>query len=116
MLLQSAGGSLLARPGFIEYFLAAIRLVHGITAILPGFALLVWLSDEPVLTQSYATVLLFFGVLTVMMFQALGVYSEEIFSSLLRFRMMFFAWSAAFCLLLSCIRLWPCSASWNGIS
>lgn len=100
MLLQSVGGSLLARPGFIEYFLAAIRLVHGITAILPGFALLVWLSDEPVLTQSYATVLLFFGVLTVMMFQALGVYSEEIFSRLLRFRMMFFAWSAAFCLLL----------------
>ncbi|AEB60630.1 sugar transferase [Ectopseudomonas mendocina NK-01] len=34
------------------------------------------------------------------MFQALGVYSEEIFSSLLRFRVMFFAWSSAFCLLL----------------
>lgn len=30
----------------------------------------------------------------------MGVYSEEIFSNLLRFRMMFFAWSAAFCLLL----------------
>lgn len=100
MRLQSAGSSLLARPGFIQYFLAAMRLVHGVTAALPGFLLLIWLSDEPALTQSYATILLFFGVLTVMMFQALGVYSEEIFSRLLRFRMMFFAWSAAFCLLL----------------
>lgn len=85
MRLQSAGSSLLARPGFIQYFLAAMRLVHGVTAALPGFLLLIWLSDEPALTQSYATILLFFGVLTVMMFQALGVYSEEIFSRLLRF-------------------------------
>lgn len=100
MVQRSVGGSLLARPGFIEYFLAAMRIVHGLTAALPGFLLLVWLSDEPMLTQSYTTVLLFFSVLTVMMFQALGVYSEEIFSSLLRFRVMFFAWSAAFCLLL----------------
>lgn len=100
MRQQSVGSSLLARPGFIEYFLAAMRLVHGLTAALPGFLLLLWLSSEPLLTQSYATVLLFFGVLTVMMFQALGVYSEAIFSNLLRFRVMFFAWSAAFCLLL----------------
>lgn len=36
-----------------------------------------------------------------MMFLALeSVYSEDIFSNLLRFRVMFFAWSAAFCLLL----------------
>lgn len=77
-----------------------MRLVHGLTAAVPGFLLLLWLSDEPLLTQSYSTVLLFFSVLTVMMFQALGVYSEEIFSSLLRFRVMFFAWSSAFCLLL----------------
>ena len=78
----SGGSSLLARPGFIEYFLAAIRLVHGITAVLPGLLLLLWLSDESGLTQSYTAVLLFFAVLTVMMFQALGVYSEEIFSRL----------------------------------
>lgn len=98
---QSSGGSLLlARPGFIEYFLAACRLVHGLTAALPGGLLLLWLSEDSALTQSYATVLPFFSVLTVMMFQALGVYSDEIFSSLLRFRVIFFAWSAAFCLLL----------------
>jgi Undecaprenyl-phosphate glucose phosphotransferase len=96
----TVGNSLLARPGFVEYFLAVMRLVHGFTAVLPGLLLLFWLSSESGLTQSYATVLLFFGGLTVVMFQALGVYSEEIFSNLLRFRMMFFAWSAAFCLLL----------------
>ncbi len=98
---QSSGGSLLlARPGFIEYFLAGCRLLHGITAALPGGLLLLWLSEDSAVTQSYATALPFFSVLTVMMFQALGVYSDEIFSSLLRFRVMFFAWSAAFCLLL----------------
>jgi Undecaprenyl-phosphate glucose phosphotransferase len=98
---QSSGGSLLlARPGFIEYFLAGCRLVHGLSAALPGGLLLLWLSEDLALTQSYATVLPFFSVLTVMMFQALGVYSDEIFSRLLRFRVIFFAWSAAFCLLL----------------
>jgi len=94
------GSSLLARPGFVQYFLAGMRLVHGCTAALPGFLLLLWLSEERVVTQGYSAVLVFFGVLTVLMFQALDVYSEDIFSNLLRFRVMFFAWSAAFCLLL----------------
>ncbi len=44
--------------------------------------------------------LLFFGALTVIMFQALDVYSDDIFSNRLRFRIMFFAWASAFCLLL----------------
>ncbi len=34
------------------------------------------------------------------MFQALDVYSDDIFSNRLRFRIMFFAWASAFCLLL----------------
>ena len=97
-LLQ--GSSSLARPGFIQYFLAGMRLVHGFTAALPGVLLLLWVSKERSLTQSCSAVLFFFAVLTVLMFQALDVYSEDIFSNLLRFRVMFFAWSAAFCLLL----------------
>ncbi|MFP6850376.1 MAG: undecaprenyl-phosphate glucose phosphotransferase [Pseudomonas sp.] len=92
---------LLARPGFIEYFLAAIRILHGVTAVFPGFVLLWLLTDDFVnLNHSYVGLLLFFGMLSVLMFQALGVYSEEIFSNSLRFRIMFFAWTAAFCLLL----------------
>lgn len=94
------GGSLLARPGFIESFLTVCRIVHGLTAALPGLLLLLWLTEDVEVRKSYIAVLLFFGALTVVMFQALGVYSHEIFSNLLRFRAMFFAWSAAFCLLL----------------
>lgn len=101
MRQQQVDSLLLARPGFIEYFLAAIRLVHGLTACLPGFALLWFLSgDWSEIHRGYIGVLLFFGILCVLMFQALGVYSEEIFSNKLRFRVMFFAWSGAFCLLL----------------
>ena len=74
--------------------------MHGVTAILPG-VLLAYLTREAAgLGQDYVALLLFFGVLTVLMFQAVGIYSEELFSSLLRFRITFFAWSAAFCLLL----------------
>lgn len=92
---------LLAQPGFIEYLLAVIRVVHGITAAIPGFVLLWWLADSAVeLNHGYFGFIFFFGALTVLMFQALGVYSEEIFSNRLRFRIMFFAWTAAFCLLL----------------
>lgn len=92
---------LLARPGFIEYLLAAIRIVHGATASLPGFILLWILTDSSAdLNRGYIGFLLFFGMLSVLMFQTLGVYSEEIFSNRLRFRVMFFAWTAAFCLLL----------------
>lgn len=53
------GSSLLARPGFVQYFLAGMRLVHGFTAALPGLLLLLWLSEERALTQSYSAVLLF---------------------------------------------------------
>jgi len=101
VLQHQVDSLLLARPGFIEYFLAAIRILHGITAVFPGFVLLWLLTDDFVnLNRSYVGLLLFFGMLSVLMFQALGVYSEEIFSNSLRFRIMFFAWTAAFCLLL----------------
>ena len=100
MRQQLIDSLLLAKPGFIESFLACVRIVHGVTAILPG-VLLAYLTREAVgLGQDYVALLLFFGVLTVLMFQAVGIYSEELFSSLLRFRITFFAWSAAFCLLL----------------
>lgn len=86
------------KPGFVEYFKAGIRITHGLTAILPGLLLMVYVASD--LTHHYLVLLLFFGLLTVLMFQALGIYSEELFSNLLRFRITFFAWSAAFCMLL----------------
>ena len=100
MRQQLIDSLLLAKPGFIESFLACVRIVHGVTAILPGVLLAYLTRDAVGLGQDYVALLLFFGVLTVLMFQAVGIYSEELFSSLLRFRITFFAWSAAFCLLL----------------
>ncbi len=92
----------LTRAGFIEYFLVATKLVHALTAIAPALFLLYYPGLVPVELRSNFVLglLLFFGALTVIMFQALDVYSDDIFSNRLRFRIMFFAWASAFCLLL----------------
>lgn len=91
----------LTRAGFIEYFLVATKLVHALTAIAPALFLLYYPGLVPVeLRSNMLGLLLFFGALTVIMFQALDVYSDDIFSNRLRFRIMFFAWASAFCLLL----------------
>ena len=101
MRLQPVDSLLLTRPGIVEYFLAGIRLLHALTAILPGLLIPLYLNaSQPALDESYLAVLLFFGLLSVLMFQALGIYGEAMFSNLLRFRLTFFAWSASFCLLL----------------
>ena len=85
MRLQPVDSLLLTRPSMVEYFLFGIRLVHGLTAILPGLLLLFYLRDQhPETTKSYLAVLIFFGVLSVLFFQALGVYAENIFSNNLR--------------------------------
>ncbi|KPA88954.1 MULTISPECIES: undecaprenyl-phosphate glucose phosphotransferase [Pseudomonas] len=101
MRLQPVDSLFLTRPSMVEYFLFGIRLVHGLTAILPGLLLLVYLRKQtPDITESYLAILLFFGVISVLIFQALGVYAEAIFSNMLRFQITLFAWSSAFCLLL----------------
>lgn len=101
MRLQPVDSLSITRPSMVEYFLLGIRLVHGLTAILPGLLLLFYLRDQhPETTKSYLAVLIFFGVLSVFFFQALGVYAENIFSNNLRFRLTLFAWSSSFCLLL----------------
>ena len=43
---------------------------------------------------------MFFGVISVVIFQSVCIYSEEVFSTLLRFRTMLVAWAAAFSLLI----------------
>ncbi|MPQ66302.1 MULTISPECIES: undecaprenyl-phosphate glucose phosphotransferase [Pseudomonas] len=101
MRLQPVDSLLLTRPSMVEYFLFGIRLIHGVTAMLPGLMLLVYLGEQdPTVIKSYLTLLLFFGFISVLIFQALGVYAETIFSNLLRFQLTLFAWSSAFCLLL----------------
>src|SRR5690606_39528902 len=49
---------------------------------------------------TFSTFLVFFGVISVVIFQSVGIYSEEVFSTLLRFRTMLVAWAAAFSLLI----------------
>ncbi|MDB6142201.1 MAG: capsular polysaccharide biosynthesis protein [Pseudomonas sp.] len=101
MRLRPVNSLLLTRTSLVEYFLFGIRVVHGMTCILPGLAILaLWQDDYPAAVKGYLAVLLFFGFISVLIFQAVGVYSESIFSNLLRFRLTLFAWTSAFCLLL----------------
>lgn len=107
----------LTRAGFIEYFLVATKLVHALTAIAPALFLLYYPGLVPVeLRSNMLGLLLFFGALTVIMFQALDVYSDDIFSNRLRFRIMFFAWPRRSACCCSCTRAWACfptsAASW----
>lgn len=88
-------------PSFVDYFLASVRLIHGITAVLPGVLLMAFLPlDMPNAGAPFSAFLVFFGILSIVIFQTLGIYSEEIFSTLLRFRSMLLAWAAAFTLLI----------------
>lgn len=101
MLKKSIDSRFLTRTGFMEFFIAGVKLTHAISATLPGILLLLSLeSAEDDAWHAAVGLLLFFAILTVIMFQALGVYSEEFFSNRLRFRVMLIAWTSAFCILL----------------
>lgn len=97
MRLQSAATLEYAHPSFVDYFLASIRLIHGLTVMLPGVLLMLFL---PIEGGTFTTFLFFFGVISVVIFQSVGIYSEAVFSTLLRFRIMLVAWAAAFSLLI----------------
>ncbi|KQQ57243.1 undecaprenyl-phosphate glucose phosphotransferase [Pseudomonas sp. Leaf127] len=101
MRLQPVDSLSLTRTSLVEYFLFGIRLAHGLACVVPG---LVILALAPAIQVDQAKgqlgMLLVFGLICVMMFQALGVYSEALFSNSLRMRMILFAWTAAFGLLL----------------
>ena len=101
MRLQPVDSLLQTRSSLIEYFLFGVRMVHGITCILPGIFILV-LADGSIteIPQGYFGALLFFGLISVLIFQALGLYSEALFSNSPRFRQLILAWSGAVCLLL----------------
>src|SRR5471032_2500799 len=98
MRLQPVDSLLLTRTSLIEYFLFGVRLVHGVTCILPGLVILIiWQQNSTATHDSYYAVQLFFAIVGVLIFQAFGVYSETLFSNALRFRIMLFSWSSAFC-------------------
>ncbi|EHY76342.1 capsular polysaccharide biosynthesis protein [Stutzerimonas stutzeri ATCC 14405 = CCUG 16156] len=94
MRVQSVGTLEYAHPSFVDYFLASVRLIHGLTAILPGLLLMAFLNVPT--TGPFSAFLGFFAVLSIIIFHTAGIYSEEVFSTLLRFRVMLLAWAAAF--------------------
>ncbi|KPY28475.1 undecaprenyl-phosphate glucose phosphotransferase [Pseudomonas syringae] len=101
MRLQPVDSLSLTRTSLVEYFLFGIRLAHGIACILPGLMIILLIKDGGAETQQgYLTMLLFFGFVGVLVFQAMGVYSEALFSNDLRMGAMALAWTAAFGLLL----------------
>lgn len=98
---SSVDSLFLTRPGFVEFFVVFVKLIHGLTAVLPAILLLFY--PDPVaehMRNHYLGLLVFFALLTIILFQALGVYSEDLFSNRLRFRVMLVAWISAFCILL----------------
>lgn len=101
MRLQPVDSLLLTRTSLIEYFLLAVRLMHGLTSVLPGLLIIIfWQTEAPEASEGYLMMLMLFGVVCVVLFQALGVYSETFFSNRSRFKMILFVWSSAFCVLL----------------
>lgn len=90
----------LTQPGFLQVFLLFVRVLHGFTAIVPGF-LFISLDTYPNEGHGdFLALLLFFAFLSVLVFNLFGVYNSSLFSNLLRFRLMLFSWGGAFCFLI----------------
>jgi Undecaprenyl-phosphate glucose phosphotransferase len=101
MRLQPVDSLSLTRTSLIEYFLFGIRLAHGIAGVLPGVLILLFMQDHSLQASgNYVAMQVFFSVVCVLVFQALGVYSEALFSNALRLRLIVLAWSTAFGVLL----------------
>src|SRR5476649_2734174 len=110
MRLQPVDSLLLTRTSLIEYFLFGVRLVHGVTCILPGLVILIiWQQNSTATHDSYYAVQLFFAIVGVLIFQAFGVYSETLFSNALRFRIICFHGPRPFASCCSCTK--PCRCS-----
>ncbi|RMO91597.1 Undecaprenyl-phosphate galactosephosphotransferase [Pseudomonas syringae pv. philadelphi] len=101
MRLQPVDSLSLTRTSLVEYFLFGIRLTHGIACMLPGLLIMLLTKESRVdAPESYLAIMLFFGFVGVLVFQAMGIYSEALFSNDLRMGTIALAWSAAFGLLL----------------
>ena len=90
----------ISKSGFVQHFVALTRILHSLTAVLPGFLLLLINSHDSTSSEHYAELMMFFALITVMLFQAFGVYNEELFSNDLRFKLMLFCWMTAFTFLI----------------
>ncbi|MEE5081661.1 undecaprenyl-phosphate glucose phosphotransferase [Pseudomonas alliivorans] len=101
MRLQPVDSLSLTRTSLVEYFLFGIRIAHALACMLPGLLLGAFMQDGVMeKPQNFLAMQVFFGIVVVLIFQAMGVYSEALFSNALRLRSIVIAWSASFGLLL----------------
>ncbi|MEE4620601.1 undecaprenyl-phosphate glucose phosphotransferase [Pseudomonas alliivorans] len=101
MRLQPVDSLSLTRTSLVEYFLFGIRIAHALACMLPGLLLGAFMADGVMeKPQNFLAMQVFFGIVVVLIFQAMGVYSEALFSNALRLRSIVIAWSASFGLLL----------------
>ena len=94
----------ITKPGVAQYLIACVRVVHGLTAMAPGLFLLLISESSDLKANNYwddndPALLLFFGLLSTLVFHAFRIYDDELFSNLLRFRRMLFCWLTAFSML-----------------
>ncbi|MCZ7080229.1 hypothetical protein, partial [Salmonella enterica] len=62
---SSVDSLFLTRPGFVEFFVVFVKLIHGLTAVVPAIILLFY--PEPVaehMRNHYLGLLVFFALLT----------------------------------------------------
>lgn len=98
---QKQPRSFIRDPGFIEYFITIVKIVHALTASVPALVLLYLQGSlNQISVGDILSFLIFYSAVTVFVFQAVGIYSEELFSNLFRFKITLYACVCSFGLLL----------------
>ena len=74
MRLQPVDSLSLTRTSLVEYFLFGIRIAHALACMLPGLLLGAFMPDGVMeKPQNYLATQVFFGIVVVLIFQAMGV-------------------------------------------
>ena len=92
----------LRSAAFAKYLIAGVRLVNGVSIVLPAFMLIgiLNLSTQDFFLPAFINMSIFNGILGVLVFQLFGMYGDDLFIYRLHARKLFIAWTAAFLLIL----------------
>lgn len=78
---------------YVQYFLLFAKILHGCIVAAPGL-LIIYHADN--VNDFTLSAIFVFSCVSVMVFQSFDIYSEMIFTNLLRFKHMLVSWCAAF--------------------
>jgi len=78
---------------FAQYFVLASKLIHALVIAVPGIAII---SFNQSIDADLLAIIITFSAVSVIVFQAFSIYSEDIFTNLYRFKATLFSWSSAF--------------------